>query len=56
MQVSLSHVINAVEHLLTPKNPHVQEHAILQYLTREFDRSMPQVNACTMIARLGCQI
>ena len=46
LQVSLSDVIIAVERLLTPKNPQVQAHAILQYLTREFEYSMPQVTIC----------
>lgn len=43
MQVTFSDVVNAVMHLITPKNPQVQPHSVMQWLTREFDKDMPQV-------------
>ncbi|DBA85049.1 TPA: hypothetical protein ACH3X2_005780 [Trebouxia sp. C0005] len=41
-KVTLSDVVNAVKHLLTHKNPQVQPHAVLQWLTRKFDVDMPR--------------
>ena len=43
LQVTLGDVVNAVKHLVTLKNPQVQPHAVLQWLTREFDVDMPRV-------------
>lgn len=43
LQIMYSNVVEAVKHLVTPKNSQVQPHAVLQWLTREFDVEMPQV-------------
>lgn len=50
LQVTLSDVVNAVKHLLTHKNPQVQPHAVLQWLTRKFDVDMPRVRQRSMCA------
>ena len=43
VQIMYSNVVEAVRRLVTPKNLQVQPHAVLQWLTREFDVEMPQV-------------
>ena len=43
MQIMYSNVVEGVKRLTSLKNPQVQPHAVLQWLTREFDVEMPQV-------------
>ena len=43
MQIMYSNVVEGVKRLVSLKNPQVQPHAVLQWLTREFDVEMPQV-------------
>lgn len=38
-----SDVVEGVKRLVSLKNSQVQPHAVLQWLTREFDVNMPQV-------------
>lgn len=52
--MTLSDVVRAVKHLLTPKNPQVQPHAVLQWLTREFDVDMPRVRLLPHINLVRC--
>lgn len=40
-----SDVVEGVKRLVSLKNPQVQPHAVLQWLTREFEVNMPQVPA-----------
>ena len=43
MQIMYSNVVKGVKRLVSLKNPQVQPHAVLQWLTRVFDVEMPQV-------------
>ncbi|KAL3160999.1 hypothetical protein ABBQ38_009386 [Trebouxia sp. C0009 RCD-2024] len=41
-KITYTNVVEAVKRLVTPNNPQVQPHAVLQWLTRQFDVEMPQ--------------